>query len=579
MGSSLSNGRTVTYSSTNLGGTLTQSRTNGKSLWGGTLLAPVLPLFLDNNPLPNGSPWSLLNSTTDYYDHYPRTGVIRPYDFTISRGLIAPDGYQREVLLVNGAFPGPLVEANWGDTIQVTVHNNITSTGEGATMHWHGFLHRGKPWEDGVPGMTQCPIAPGRSYTYSFEAELYGTSWYHSHYSAQYVGGIVGPMVIYGPRVKPYDIDVGPIMLSDWYHREYFTLVEETMKPNSRPFKSDTNLINGKANFDCSKLPPEDKTPCQSNAGIAKFRFKRGKTHRLRLINSGGGALQRFSIDEHTMTVIANDFVSVKPYDTTVVTLGVGQRTDVLVKADGDGDAYWMRSNISEACSLANDLLAHASIHYDDADDSKEPQSRAWDIPDPKTCANDDLALTKPFMERRPIEPDLTYDMEVKVFKNESNITLWSLDGVAFRGNYNSPTLLLSALGNLTFEKQWNVKNTGAAKSNEHRQTADTYMTRHPVHLHGFNMYVLHEGPGQWDGTITNRDNPQRRDVVQVRKNGHLVIQFDAASNPGMSHPGVPVLPDGARGQMTDVTKCRRLAIPLPYSLALFRGVSRTISH
>ncbi|OAA32962.1 ascorbase and Cu-oxidase [Moelleriella libera RCEF 2490] len=47
-------------------------------------------------------------------------------------------------------------------------------------------------------------------------------------------------------------------------------------------------------------------------------------------------------------------------------------------------------------------------------------------------------------------------------------------------------------------------------------------------------MYVLHEGPGEWDGTIINRDNPQRRDVVQIQKNGHLVMQFDAADNPGV---------------------------------------------
>lgn len=53
------------------------------------------------------------------------------------------------------------------------------------------------------------------------------------------------------------------------------------------------------------------------------------------------------------------------------------------------------------------------------------------------------------------------------------------------------------------------------------------------MHLHGFNMYILHEGGGPWDGTIINRNNPQRRDVIQVRPNGHVVIQFDAANNPG----------------------------------------------
>lgn len=53
------------------------------------------------------------------------------------------------------------------------------------------------------------------------------------------------------------------------------------------------------------------------------------------------------------------------------------------------------------------------------------------------------------------------------------------------------------------------------------------------MHLHGFNMYVLNEGEGDWDGTIVNPENPHRRDVVMMRPNGHLVMQFDAADNPG----------------------------------------------
>ncbi|GAO14045.1 hypothetical protein UVI_02035940 [Ustilaginoidea virens] len=464
MGALLSKGNSAPYTPTHLGGVLSQGRTNGNSLLG-TLGAPLLPNFLNENPLPNGCPWSLLDPTTDYYRSYPRTGVIRSYDFTLSRGRLAPDGYERDTILINGAFPGPLIEANWGDTIQVTLHNNITDPSEGTALHWHGFLQHDKPWEDGVPAVSQCPIPPGRSFTYSFEAELYGSTWYHSHYSAQYAAGIFGAIVIYGPTTEEYDVDVGPILLSDWYHRDYFDLVKETLKPNSRPILSDNNMINGKANFDCSTLPPDDKTPCHRNAGIAKFRFQRGKTHRLRLINAGSEGLQRFSIDGHTMTVIANDFVTVEPYDTNVVTLGIGQRTDVLVKACGELDAYWMRSNISDRCSLARDPLAYAAIYYDDADESQAPRSQAWHAPDPGTCANDDLRLTKPYMKRRPMEPDLTYDMEVKLFRNASGITLWSLDGVDYRGNYNSPTLLLSALGNHTFAKEWNVKNTGEARS------------------------------------------------------------------------------------------------------------------
>lgn len=440
----------------------------------GTILAPLLPAFLTNNPLPNGYPWGNLDLNTDYYHTYPRTGVIRSYDFTVSRGVIAPDGVQREALLVNGAFPGPTIEANWGDTIQVTVHNNITGPEEGTALHWHGFLQHGTPWEDGAPAISQCPIAPGKTFTYSFEAELYGTTWYHSHYSSQYAGGLLGPMVIYGPCQK-YDVDIGPVMLSDWYHKSYFELVEATMMPNSTPFQSNNTLINGKGNFDCSKLQPSNHTEtwsnkttsCDGNAGYSTFRFQRGKTHRLRLINSGAEALQRFSIDGHKLTVISNDFVPVEPYETEVVTLGIGQRSDVIVEAnDPQGlGAYWMRTNVSTNCSLSAQPLGLATIYYEGADNHTMPQSTPWNAPDPATCANDDLALTRPAMKLQLPEPELTYNMDITLRQNASNVTLWSLGGMDFRGNYNSPTLLLSKVSNFSFEPEWNVRDTKNAKS------------------------------------------------------------------------------------------------------------------
>jgi len=48
---------------------------------------------------------------------------------------------------------------------------------------------------DGVNGITQCPIAPGSSFTYEWKVMQYGSSWYHSHYSEQYADGAVGPIV------------------------------------------------------------------------------------------------------------------------------------------------------------------------------------------------------------------------------------------------------------------------------------------------------------------------------------------------------------------------------------------------
>lgn len=135
--------------------------------------------------------------------------------------------------------------------------------------------------------MQQCPIAPGSSFTYNFQADTYGTTWYHSHYSAQYADGLIGPIVVHGPKNIPYDVDLGPIMLSDYFHKGYLDILKGVLSDNfdfSLIFpNSDNNLINGKGIFNCSLTT----TKCTPNAGISKFRFQKGKTHRLRLINTG----------------------------------------------------------------------------------------------------------------------------------------------------------------------------------------------------------------------------------------------------------------------------------------------------
>lgn len=147
---------------------------------------------------------------------------------------------------------------------------------------------------------------------------------YHSHFSSQYAEGLWGPMVIHGPRSATYDIDLGPITLNDYFHRTYFDVLKDVVGATDavrrRP-ASDNNLINGKMNFDCGSSTTPAK--CTNDAGLSKFLFTSGKTHLLRLINTGSQGIQKFSIDNHMMTVIANDFVPVQPYTATVVTLAV----------------------------------------------------------------------------------------------------------------------------------------------------------------------------------------------------------------------------------------------------------------
>ncbi|KAI4146536.1 MAG: hypothetical protein L6R39_003427, partial [Caloplaca ligustica] len=462
-----------------------------------------------------------------------RTRVVRPYDLTISRGYIAPDGVNRSVILINNQFPGPTLEANWGDTFQITVHNQITGPEEGTALHWHGILQRATPWFDGVPAVQQCPIAPGKSLTYTFKADLFGSSWYHSHYSAQYAAGLFGAMVIHGPHENIlYDVDVGPILLTDWYHAPYFDLVKQTVAVGQPPAVSDNNLINGKMDFDCSTIPAGGPS-CTPNAGISKFKFTSGKTHRLRLINAGSEGLQRFTIDNHNMTVIAQDYVPVVPFQTNVVTLGIGQRTDVIVKANMAPDsAVFMRSNMS--CSLTNQPNAVAAIYYEKADQTKTPKSVAQ-VFDDKKCGNDDLTKSRPLFPFPALaNAATTLNLDITLGKNATGHTLWFMNGQTFRANYDHPVFLLAAAGNTSYpyDPQWNVYNFNNNAS-VRVIVNNKFPALHPMHLHGHNFFVLAEGTGTWDGKITNFPNTNRRDVQIVQPNGYLVIQYDT-DNPGV---------------------------------------------
>lgn len=528
---------------------LSQDVTNGQSKWG-TFKLPGLNKFLNTpgTPIQNGSPWGNRNANnTNYYStqSIPDTGMTRTYDFTVASATIAPDGVSKPAILVNGAFPGPLIEANWGDWIMVNVHNELPN--EGTTLHWHGFLQQGTGYYDGVPAVQQCPIAPGKSFQYVFQASLYGTSWYHSHYSAQYAGGALGPIVVHGPPSLSYDVDVGPIMLSDWYHDDYYSLVQQVEAPASAgapPPASNNTLINGKANYPCDATTKA----CTPNAGISKFNFTSGKKHRLRLINTSAEATMKFTIDAHNFTVFANDYVQINPYVTDVITLGVGQRSDVIVEATGSPtDAYWMRANISTSCSSTDGIspFAVAAIYYEQANSTAVPNSVMTVTDDQiNLCANDDLSLTTPVMSLTPDpNPPVTQSFDIEYVNNATNTTegfnVWTVNGQTFHADYNDPLLLEAKIGNFDFEPQWNVYNFGTNSSIRMIWYNYFQFGPHPMHLHGHNVFVLAEGFGTWDGTVTNPGNPQRRDVqlVQAAQSAtvpaYIVVEIQA-DNPGV---------------------------------------------
>ncbi len=108
----------------------------------------------------------------------------------------------------NGQSPGPTIEVVEGDRIRIFVTNKLP---EHTSVHWHG--QRLPNGMDGVTGLTQIAIEPGKTFVYEFVARRPGTFMYHPHADemTQMAMGMMGFWVTHPkaahPLIEPVDRD------------------------------------------------------------------------------------------------------------------------------------------------------------------------------------------------------------------------------------------------------------------------------------------------------------------------------------------------------------------------------------
>ncbi|OMP86506.1 Laccase-2 [Diplodia seriata] len=326
---------------------------------GGVVIRPenASPGFTCSYPSMDG--WESCNSPDDrscwLKDSKARQPYFSQYDIHTDYETIWPKGVTREIFpdgyskpygkIINDTYPGPLIEACWGDEVVVHVTNYLQTNG--STIHWHGVRQQYSNEMDGVNGVTQCPIAYGDTFTYRFRVTQYGTTWYHSHYSLQYPDGVAGPLVFHGPTSADWDEEwETPLMMTDWVHDSAFGIFPTKELRGVIP-NGDSILLNGHGHFNCSLDPLNDPSRCAPGHGSYYNRtFQKGKKYLIRLINTSVGAAFIFSIDGHKMKVISTDFVPIEPYETNAVLLNIGQRYNIIIEANADPGDYWIRTEI-----------------------------------------------------------------------------------------------------------------------------------------------------------------------------------------------------------------------------------------
>jgi FtsP/CotA-like multicopper oxidase with cupredoxin domain len=128
-----------------------------------------------------------------YPEHARPNGVVHDVTLTAAPAVVSLGGRPLEVWAYNGQVPGPTLRVRLGDTLRATLVNRLPQP---TTIHWHGV--RVPNAMDGVPGVTQPPVAPGETFVYEFTPKDAGTFWFHPHLrsSEQVERGLFGVLIV-----------------------------------------------------------------------------------------------------------------------------------------------------------------------------------------------------------------------------------------------------------------------------------------------------------------------------------------------------------------------------------------------
>ncbi len=236
-----------------------------------------------------------------------------------ARVRLVPDARpETPVWAYNASVPGRLIEAKQGDRLEIDFGNGLSDP---STVHWHGI--RIANAMDGVPFLTQEPVAPGRRFRYAFDVPDAGTYWYHPHLGTpEQVGrGLYGALIVHEPDPPAVDRDL-VWMVDDWRLDGQARIVDDFYDWSDVAFAGrvgNTVTINGREHHE---------------EAVA-----RGDRIRLRLVNAANARMVALHFGSLPAWIIALDghpLESPQRLDSkSNVFLGSGQRADLIVDVVG----------------------------------------------------------------------------------------------------------------------------------------------------------------------------------------------------------------------------------------------------
>jgi multicopper oxidase len=289
-------------------------------------------------------------------------------------------GITARTLAYGNTIPGPLVRANIGDELAITVTNRLDQP---TSLHWHGIVLRNDM--DGVEPATPN-IPAGHDFTYKFSVPNAGTYWAHPHVGLEEDMGLYLPVIVDDPT-EPGNYDAEWIVvMDDWTDgvgKSPQQLYEALTSPNKPTMQNmtaatpttTTTPTTGTTTSTNKATTPTGTTGTTSTstatgmpgmsgmpagevgtsdllggdagdiaypyylingrvpAAATTFSAKPAQRIRIRFINSGSDTAFRVALAGHSMTVTHTDGYPVVPTQVDALLIGMAERYDVIVTA------------------------------------------------------------------------------------------------------------------------------------------------------------------------------------------------------------------------------------------------------
>lgn len=267
--------------------------------------------------------------------HEPRGGVEAAYRVAFDAAQPAPGGRVVRVELearetewefvpgrrtpawgYDGQVPGPVLEANVGDVLEVHLRNSLP---EPTMVHWHGL--RLAPAMDGTD-MVQRPVTPGGTFVYRFALPDAGTFWYHPHMNetVQLERGLYGALVVRGPDEPRLDAERVLVLDDVALDRDGRIAPPGWWREHHDGRQGSTRLVNGRSE-------PE-------------LTVAAGQVERWRILNASSARYVRLSIGGRPFRILGTDGGLIEaPVEVEEVLLAPADRVDVAVGPFAEGES------------------------------------------------------------------------------------------------------------------------------------------------------------------------------------------------------------------------------------------------